>query len=85
MILIDDGIAMGSTMGASIELCKIREAVKIVVAVPVAGREVAEEIGKKVNELIVLETLNILGLLLRLTRNGMTSRTKKYLICSERG
>jgi len=56
VILIDDGIAMGSTMRASIELCKIREAVKIVVAVPVAGREVAEEIGKKVDELIVLET-----------------------------
>jgi predicted phosphoribosyltransferase len=56
IILIDDGIAMGSTMRAAIELCKNRKAGKIVVAVPVAGREVAEELQKKVDELVVLET-----------------------------
>jgi predicted phosphoribosyltransferase len=55
VILIDDGIAMGSTMRAAIELCKNREARKIVVAVPVAGREVAEEIKRRVDELVVLE------------------------------
>jgi predicted phosphoribosyltransferase len=55
VILIDDGIAMGSTMRAAIELCKNREARKIVVAVPVAGREVAEEIERKVDEMVVLE------------------------------
>lgn len=55
VILIDDGIAMGSTMRAAIELCKKRKAKRIVVAVPVAGREVAEEIRKRVDELIVLE------------------------------
>lgn len=55
VILIDDGIAMGSTMRAAIELCKNREAGKIVVAVPVAGKEVAEELDKKVDELVVLE------------------------------
>lgn len=56
IILIDDGIAMGSTMLASIELCKNRGARKIVVAVPVAGREVAEMIRKKVDDFIVLES-----------------------------
>jgi putative phosphoribosyl transferase len=55
VILIDDGIAMGSTMRAAIELCKNRKARKIVVAAPVAGREVAEEIGRRVDELVVLE------------------------------
>jgi predicted phosphoribosyltransferase len=55
VILIDDGIAMGSTMRAAIELCKNRKARKIVVAVPVAGREVAEELQKIVDELVVLE------------------------------
>ena len=54
-ILIDDGIAMGSTMRATVELCKNRGAKKIVVAVPVAGREVAEDIRKKVDDLVVLE------------------------------
>jgi len=55
VILIDDGIAMGSTMRAAIELCKNRKASKIVVAVPVAGVEVAEELQKIVDELVVLE------------------------------
>lgn len=54
-ILIDDGVAMGSTMRAAIELCKNKKAGKIVVAVPVAGKEVAEEIKKGVDELVVLE------------------------------
>lgn len=56
IILIDDGIAMGSTMRAAIGLCKNMKARKIVVAAPVAGREVAEEIRRRVDEIIVLET-----------------------------
>ncbi len=55
VILIDDGIAMGSTMRAAIELCKNRKAGKIVIAAPVAGREVAEEIKRRADELVVLE------------------------------
>ncbi|HEY3360720.1 MAG TPA: phosphoribosyltransferase [Methanosarcina sp.] len=55
VVLIDDGIAMGSTMRAAIELCKNRKAEKIIVAVPVAGKEVAEKIKKEVDELVVLE------------------------------
>ncbi|MCQ6963733.1 phosphoribosyltransferase [Methanolobus chelungpuianus] len=55
VILVDDGLAMGSTMRASIMLCRKRNAEKIVVAVPVAGREVAEEVSRMVDELVVLE------------------------------
>ncbi|HLC87017.1 MAG TPA: phosphoribosyltransferase family protein [Candidatus Nanoarchaeia archaeon] len=55
VILTDDGLAMGSTMRASIELCKKNKAKKIIVAVPVAGAKVAKEIEKLVDELIVLE------------------------------
>jgi putative phosphoribosyl transferase len=55
VILIDDGIAIGSTMRAAIKLCKNRKTRKIVVALPVAGRKVAEEIVNKVDELVVLE------------------------------
>ncbi|WP_369694344.1 phosphoribosyltransferase [Methanosarcina sp. KYL-1] len=55
VILIDDGIAMGSTMRAAIGLCKKKKAGKIVVAVPVAGREVTEEIAKIADEIVVLE------------------------------
>lgn len=55
VIIIDDGLAMGSTMRVSIELCKNKGAKKIIVAVPVAGPEVASEIEKMVDELIVIE------------------------------
>ena len=55
VILIDDGLAMGSTMRASIMLCRQRSADKIVVAVPVAGEQVAYEVGKMADELVILE------------------------------
>jgi putative phosphoribosyl transferase len=55
VILVDDGIAMGSTMRASIKLCRNKEAGKIVVATPVAGERVARQIVALVDELIILE------------------------------
>jgi len=55
VILVDDGIAMGSTMRAAIRLCRKHDAGKVVVAVPVAGPRVAEEIGAIADELVVLE------------------------------
>jgi len=55
VILVDDGIAMGSTMRASIMLCKKRGAKKIVVAAPVAGADVAGEIRRIVDEVVILE------------------------------
>ena len=56
MILVDDGLAMGSTMRAAITLCKKRRAKKIVVAVPVAGEDIAREIREIVDKVFVLET-----------------------------
>ncbi len=55
-ILVDDGIAMGSTMRVSIQLCKNKKARTIVVGVPVTGQHTAEDISTLVEELIVLET-----------------------------
>lgn len=55
VILIDDGIAMGSTMMAAIQLCKNRNPEKIIVAVPVSGKSTADMIAKEVDELVVLE------------------------------
>ena len=56
VILVDDGIAMGSTMRASIALCKNKSAGQIVVAVPVAGERAIEEISQIVDEMVVLES-----------------------------
>lgn len=55
VVLVDDGIAMGSTMRAAIANCKNANAGRIVVAAPVSGTEVADEIGRTVDEIVVLE------------------------------
>jgi predicted phosphoribosyltransferase len=55
VILIDDGIAMGSTMRAGISLCKNKKAGKIVVASPVAGPSTAAELARIVDDVVVLE------------------------------
>ena len=56
VILVDDGIAMGSTMRASIALCQQKKAGKIVVAAPVAGHSAIHEIGKLVDEIVIVES-----------------------------
>jgi putative phosphoribosyl transferase len=54
VILVDDGIAMGSTMRVSIQLCKRQDAGKIVVATAVADSRMAQEIEGMVDEVVVL-------------------------------
>jgi predicted phosphoribosyltransferase len=56
VILVDDGIAMGSTMHTAVELCRKQEAAKIVVAVPVAGARSIEEFAHLADEVVVLES-----------------------------
>lgn len=56
VILVDDGIAMGSTMRASILLCQHQQAGKIVVAAPVAGARVVRELCEIADEMVVVET-----------------------------
>jgi len=55
VILVDDGIAMGSTMRAAIKLCKNEGAGRIVVAAPVSGARRAREIEALVDEMVILE------------------------------
>ena len=55
VILVDDGIAMGSTMRVSIELCRKRDAERVVVAVPVAGPRVAREMRVLADKVVILE------------------------------
>lgn len=56
VILVDDGIAMGSTMLASIKLCINKKAGKIVAAAPVGGPDKPELIGREANDVVILET-----------------------------
>ena len=55
VILIDDGLAMGSTMMAALKTAKKEGAKKVVVAVPVAGKDVLERIKKEADEVVCLE------------------------------
>ena len=56
VILVDDGIAMGSTMRVSISLCRHQKAGRIVAASPVSGASTAQEFEGLVDEMIVLTT-----------------------------
>jgi putative phosphoribosyl transferase len=55
VIIVDDGIATGYTMKASIEMLKKKEPLKIIVAVPVASPRIINAIRNFVDDVIVLE------------------------------
>jgi putative phosphoribosyl transferase len=54
-IIVDDGIATGSTMIAAIKAVKEKKAQKIIVAVPVTSRSALKKIEKMVDEVVYLE------------------------------
>ena len=56
VLLIDDGIATGSTIKAAITALKKQKAGKIVVAVPVAPASTIEELKKQVDEVVCVST-----------------------------
>lgn len=55
VILVDDGIAMGSTMRASIAMCKKKKAGKIIAAAPVSSPSMEKSLKKECDEVIILE------------------------------
>lgn len=56
VIIVDDGIATGATLMATIMLCRKQQAKKIVVAAPVAGDTMHRYLEKQVDEVIILFT-----------------------------
>jgi putative phosphoribosyl transferase len=56
LILVDDGLAMGSTMRAAVLMCRNYDPCEIIVAVPVAGQKVKQSLEQEVDALIVLKT-----------------------------
>lgn len=53
-IIVDDGVATGLTLKAAIAEVKKQEPARTIVAVPVAPRDVAEELRAEVDELVAL-------------------------------
>ena len=56
VIIVDDGIATGATLFATIMLCQNKKAGKIVVAAPISGYEMLEILEEKVDDVVILET-----------------------------
>jgi predicted phosphoribosyltransferase len=53
---VDDGIATGRTILATIKMLRSKEPRKLIVAVPVASSQAAERIRQEVDEFICLHT-----------------------------
>ena len=56
VIIVDDGIATGSSVGAAVMSVKKRKPKEIVVAVPVAPRDAVETLAADGNRVVCLET-----------------------------
>jgi predicted phosphoribosyltransferase len=56
VILVDDGLATGSTMRAAIAAVRLQQPTSIVVGVPVGAASTCREIGKDADEVVCLRT-----------------------------
>jgi putative phosphoribosyl transferase len=54
VILVDDGLATGSTMRAAVKALRMSQVAKLIVAVPVGAPETCTELQREVDELICL-------------------------------
>lgn len=56
VILVDDGLATGSTMRAAIAALRAQQIEKLIVAVPVAAAETCAELRREVDEMVCIHT-----------------------------
>jgi len=56
VVIVDDGIATGSTARAAIQIARDRGAARVVLAAPVAAAETARELASLVDELVCVAT-----------------------------
>jgi putative phosphoribosyl transferase len=61
IILVDDGLATGSTMQAAIEVLKPQQPQQIIVAIPVAPLNICNKLGAEVDEVLCLKTPSSFG------------------------
>ena len=61
VLLVDDGVATGTTMFAAIKWLKTQRLKKLIVAIPVGPRDTIEKLRDIVDELIVLHSPSIFG------------------------
>jgi predicted phosphoribosyltransferase len=56
VVIVDDGLATGSTMRAAVRALRKMEPASLVVAVPVSAQSTCEELGREVDTMICLRT-----------------------------
>jgi predicted phosphoribosyltransferase len=56
VILVDDGLATGSTMRAAARALRRQQPARLVVAVPASAPETCDELGMEVDEVVCVET-----------------------------
>ncbi len=56
VILVDDGLATGATMYAAVTALRKLEPARLIVAVPVAAKEVCDRFGHIVDEMVCVQT-----------------------------
>ena len=56
VILVDDGLATGSTMRAAVAAIRAQEPERVVVAVPVAAPQTRDEFAREVDEIVCVAT-----------------------------
>ena len=61
VIIVDDGIATGATMEAAIRAIKKNKPRKIIVATPVAQKDVLEKLSKLVDKIVCINEVEMLG------------------------
>jgi len=61
VILVDDGLATGSTARAACEVARVQGAARVVLAVPVAPRDAIEKLGDVADEIVCLEAPHPFG------------------------
>ncbi|PWN06546.1 phosphoribosyltransferase [Rhodohalobacter mucosus] len=55
VIVVDDGIATGSTLMATLEMCKKKEPDTLIVAAPVCGSDMKSTLKKHADDVVILE------------------------------
>lgn len=61
VIIVDDGIATGATMEAAIRAIKKNKPRKIIVATPVAQKDVLDKLSRLVDKIVCINEVEILG------------------------
>lgn len=56
VVIVDDGLATGSTMRAAVRALRKENAGRVIVAVPVAARETCESFSREIDDVICLRT-----------------------------